>query len=159
MNDTEKQLGGTGESEPKLSESEIIDLKKDLIENFLLDDVASAFALDNFPPRDNETDEQRHKRMAWSAAQVGVILGQNVMRPNSEWEKGVPQPEDFLPYVRLQGALRRSMQVPSDIAQLTPSDYPDEWDEWRKGLRPNPYLTESDIELLQANGYNILLEQ
>lgn len=159
MDDIEKQLSVNGESEPKLTESEIIDLKKDLLEGHLLDDVAAAYSKESFPIKENETEEQRFSRAVWFSAQLGVILGQNVMLPNGEWEEGVPQPEDFLPHVRLQGALRRSMQIPHEIAHLHHSEYPADWADWSKGLRPNPYLTEADIKILHANGYSALYEQ
>lgn len=159
MNSSEVQLGGNSESEPRLTESEIIDLKKELLEGFLLDDVAAAYALENYPFTEDQTPEQRYIRAIDRAAQIGVILAQNVMRPNAEWEEGVPQPEDFLPHARLQGALRRSTLIPNEIAQLAPNSYPGEWGEWERGLRPNPHLTETDIKLLHANGYSVLIER
>lgn len=159
MSDIEKKLNVSGESESKLTEAEVIDLKKELLQIHLIDSVAAAYSMEHLSIIENETDEQTLERVVRVSAKIGVILGQNVMRPGAEWEEGVPQPEDFLPHVRLQGALMRSMQIPKEIAHLHFSEYPDEWGEWHKGLRPNPYLTETDIELLQANEYSVLLEQ
>jgi len=156
MDDTERQLAQQGDSEPKLTESEIIDFKKELLGPFLLDSVASAYALENVPDKENESDEQRHARTVRYAAQVGVILGQNVMRAGAEWESGVPQPVDFLPHLRLQGALQRSIQIPRELVTVSDDELPVEWREWIDGLKPNPYLTDADIQLLQANGYSVL---
>jgi len=147
-----------------MSPEEIVDLKLRLTQDHeLLEGVAEVFAREGVLGHskwDTFTPEQKVDWAIYYSVQATVVLTELISLPDDEWKSGYIPPEEYAAEIPLQAALIKMYQVPNEYIELIHNPdsegLPDEWRSWVNGLKPNPLLTTSEVELLKNSGYDVL---
>lgn len=139
-----------------MTSEEIVDLKLMLLRDHdLLERVSIAFTeqqLEHLNMGSKLSHQKQLEHAIYYATQAAIVLTELIALPEDEWSPGYANPKEYALHLPLQIALRKSTQIPNELASISPRQWPQEWQDWQNGQRPNPLLSDDEIELLQQNG-------